>query len=263
MHLCVNIHSLPCEKLPRVHYRVLSFPSAYTWIFWRNSICMLMLCIRERLNNKQGYLLHPRRFKMEEITLSLWIQVKGTGKAFDFSFFKLKETNSSIPSQCCVLKSWTKLTVVYLLQSQQAPTILLAGAEGELGLGWEGGGVAEKRCCLILDGAECSWTQGSPRCFTVVLTFKSSQGSRAEALKNNQFPSLLLTLLTLDHYHCGTLRQLGMHDVYRAGTMHVQTEKTEKGFHLHAHTHKPGKHVWAQMQTQSRLSEERTKALSL
>lgn len=147
MHLCVNIHLLLCEKLPRVHYRVLSFQSAYTWIFWRNSICMLMLCIRERLNNKQGYLLHPRRFKMEEITLTL-DSSKRNWKGFLFFSFKLKETNS----WCCVLKSWTKLTVVYLLQSQQALNILLAGAEGELGL--RGG----CRKTMLFDSGRC-WVQ--------------------------------------------------------------------------------------------------------
>lgn len=70
----------------------------------------------------------------------------------------------------------------------------------------------------------------SPRRFAVVLTFKSSQGrDRAAPLKNNQFPFLRLTLPTLDHYHCGTLRQLGMHRVYTVGTMHVQRGKESGG----------------------------------
>lgn len=99
-----------------------------------------------------------------------------------------------------------------------------------------GGFVWKKWCCLFLDGAECRWTQGSLQCFTVVLTFKSRQGSCAEALKNNQFPSLLLILLTLDHYHCGTLRRLGMRNLYRASTIHGQREETERGFNQHAHT---------------------------
>lgn len=56
-----------------------------------------------------------------------------------------------------------------------------------------------------------------------MLTFKSSQRrDRAAPLKNNQFPSLRLTLPTLGHYHCGTFRQFGMHRVHTVGTMQVQ-----------------------------------------
>lgn len=69
-----------------------------------------------------------------------------------------------------------------------------------------------------------------PRCFAAVLTFKSSQRrDRAAPLKNNQFPSLRLTLPTLDHYHCGTLRQFGMHRVHTVGTMQVQRGERVSG----------------------------------
>lgn len=106
---------------------------------------------------------------------------------------------------------------------------------------------------LVLGWGECRGTQGSKQCLIVELTFKSSQGSRAAALKNNQFPSLLMTPLTLDHYRRGALRQPSVHDRRRGG---ADGEEKQSGFAQHERW----EHVWKQ--TQSCLSEERTKALT-
>lgn len=88
-----------------------------------------------------------------------------------------------------------------------------------------GGFCVKRRCCLFWMLPSAFERRDSPQCFTAVLTFKSSQGSSAGLFKNNQFSSLPLTLLTLDHYHCGTLRRLGVHNLYEAGAMRTQRER--------------------------------------
>lgn len=98
---------------------------------------------------------------------------------------------------------------------------------------------------------ECSRVEGSLQCFTVVLTFKKQPGELCS--------SLLLTLLTLDYYHCSKRRQSGMFNLYRASTMHIQREETEKSraSRRHTHTHTLETRV---KQTRSLLTEERTKS---
>lgn len=142
-----------------------------------------------------------------------------SSKRASFFFCRNTETNDFKCWASVAFKDLNK--ALDLLQSQQAFTTLAAGTEV-----W-----CEKRSRFFKDGGECRRTRGSKRCFIVGLTFKSSQGSRAEALKNNQFPSLLMTLLTLDHYRRSTLRQPSVHDLHRASTMHRQS-----GFAQHEHT---------------------------
>lgn len=96
---------------------------------------------------------------------------------------------------------------------------------------------------------ECSRVEGSLQCFTVVLTFKKQPGELCS--------SLLLTLLTLDYYHCSKRRQSGMFNLYRASTMHIQREETEKSRASRQHTHTLETRV---KQTRSLLTEERTKS---
>lgn len=90
-----------------------------------------------------------------------------------FFFHRKAETNFLYCSPVLHSKTRTKHLVIYLLQSRQAFTILFADTEA----------LCEKEMLFVLSGAECSWAQGSVQCFTVVLTFKSSQGSCAELLK--------------------------------------------------------------------------------
>lgn len=143
-----------------------------------------------------------------------------------------------------------KCSVIYLPQYQQAFIVLLVGMEA----------LCEKEMLFVLDGAECSWAQGSRQCFTVVLTFKSSQGSCAELLKitnshlcrRHSWPWTIIIAAHSDSLECTICTEPAQ-----------CTFKEKKQRRVSSSIRTNWKQVWKKMQTQSCLSEERTKALSI
>lgn len=83
---------------------------------------------------------------------------------------------------------------------------------------------------------ECGWVQGSRRCFTVALTFKSGQGSCAELLKItnshlycwHSWPWTIIIAAHTGGLACAICTQ--------PSTRHTQREGADKGFSRHTHT---------------------------